>query len=639
MKPRNRLLFGLLCATALIAAVAWWLRGRATTAPAEATKAASAAGVAPATSSPARSTYRRRPLQPVLLSQGEVAEAEAGAIGSFEGRVVSRGDFKGVARAELTFVGPGGAHSARTSEDGSFHFSPPSEGFFEIALVTCEGFFPFTAELGQSPLSFVARRGAGLRGIQVHLTPAVRTLGLVVSPKGEPVARATVRVLDALSGELGLAGHADHFETNEAGEFTFSAPDGSVLEARHADFDPGRARLGFSAQVSHRLVIRLAERGTEPARVALRGRVLDDAGTLLAEVKVSAWPEGKAFADDAPLLGGGSTTGTDGQFVIHELAPGRYTVSAHSPGLAPAVLRGVDAKPTSAPLELVLRRGATLEGQVTRRPEASPVAAFTVVIAERRGLAHETLRVETSFDAEGRYRIEGLNPGRFVVSVSAEGLAPSEDRELQIAGPVTQADFELGPGGSVVGSVFSAGTETPIVGAKLSLEGRLAGSRSETAVPISSVAITDGAGRFVLGGLAPGEHSVLVAAAEHHGRIAGPFAVRGSESVGPTRIELTKTKPGEKPSIELFGIGAVLTPQGEVLLIGKVLPGGGAEEAGVKPGDVVHAVDGIAVGELGFQGSIQRIRGPEGTQVTLTLARGGKLPLVDLAVSRRRIRT
>jgi C-terminal processing protease CtpA/Prc len=95
---------------------------------------------------------------------------------------------------------------------------------------------------------------------------------------------------------------------------------------------------------------------------------------------------------------------------------------------------------------------------------------------------------------------------------------------------------------------------------------------------------------------------------------------------------------GEEPTIELAGIGAVLSAKDDVLLIGRVVEGGGAAEAGLTVGDAILAVDGAPVARLGFAGSIQRIRGPEGTAVQLSVRKVGAEDAVTLAVTRRRLR-
>jgi C-terminal processing protease CtpA/Prc len=88
--------------------------------------------------------------------------------------------------------------------------------------------------------------------------------------------------------------------------------------------------------------------------------------------------------------------------------------------------------------------------------------------------------------------------------------------------------------------------------------------------------------------------------------------------------------------VELVGIGVQLSAHGEALLVTGVVAGGGAAEAGLARGDEVLEVEGRPVGELGMQGAIDAIRGPEGSAVRLTVRRGESVRQVD--VPRRPIR-
>ena len=58
-----------------------------------------------------------------------------------------------------------------------------------------------------------------------------------------------------------------------------------------------------------------------------------------------------------------------------------------------------------------------------------------------------------------------------------------------------------------------------------------------------------------------------------------------------------------------------------------------AKAAGLLPGDLVLATDGVALDGLTVDGARDRIRGPKGTTVTLTIKRGEAEPF-DLEITR-----
>ncbi len=72
------------------------------------------------------------------------------------------------------------------------------------------------------------------------------------------------------------------------------------------------------------------------------------------------------------------------------------------------------------------------------------------------------------------------------------------------------------------------------------------------------------------------------------------------------------------------------------LLIVAPLDGSPAKAAGLQAGDLVLAADGVPLDGLSVDGARDRIRGPSGTVVTLTVQRGTKIPFV-LDVTRAQI--
>ena len=74
-----------------------------------------------------------------------------------------------------------------------------------------------------------------------------------------------------------------------------------------------------------------------------------------------------------------------------------------------------------------------------------------------------------------------------------------------------------------------------------------------------------------------------------------------------------------------------------VLVVISPISGSPADRAGLKPGDVVSAVDGKSVNGSTIQDQIAGVRGPSGTTVKLTVKRGSKT--FDLSITREEITT
>lgn len=72
------------------------------------------------------------------------------------------------------------------------------------------------------------------------------------------------------------------------------------------------------------------------------------------------------------------------------------------------------------------------------------------------------------------------------------------------------------------------------------------------------------------------------------------------------------------------GIGATLEKKGEDILIVAPIKGAPAEAAGLRPGDVITAVDGESIEGMAVEEAVRLIRGEKGTVVTLTIRRGGQ---------------
>ena len=82
------------------------------------------------------------------------------------------------------------------------------------------------------------------------------------------------------------------------------------------------------------------------------------------------------------------------------------------------------------------------------------------------------------------------------------------------------------------------------------------------------------------------------------------------------------------------GIGAYVgTKNGNIIIIAPI-PGTPAEKAGIKPGDIIIAVDGTSVQDMSADQVVLLIRGPSGTSVKVTVLHEGATQPVTLEIVR-----
>jgi carboxyl-terminal processing protease len=100
-----------------------------------------------------------------------------------------------------------------------------------------------------------------------------------------------------------------------------------------------------------------------------------------------------------------------------------------------------------------------------------------------------------------------------------------------------------------------------------------------------------------------------------------------SEEFEETRLSTMGSYPG---------VGIEVAADGSVVKILHAIQGSPADEAGLRAGDEIVAIDGRAVG-ADVSGAIERMRGVSGSTVTLTVHRTGKPGLMNFALRRARV--
>lgn len=563
----------------------------------------------------------------VWLPTATVAEDPASPDGSLSGRVISSHDGVAIAGAELVFIHEGTSTSVSTGADGTFSLRVSEPGRYVLSVASAEGYLPFAPEWGHSSVAFEAAPERRVEGAEIHLTPLLAQVVEVVHDEA-PVEGAAIRLMGADSGERTMAPIEGTFTTDAEGRATVRGWAGATVEATHPEHGVGRARLGWRPQADP-IRIGLAEApenatGSE----SIAGVVVDMRGAPIEGAVVQAWFRGRGLHPR-----GQAATGPDGRFTIEGLDRGNHYLVATHPARPRAQTPSVATGTTDARIQM--QGGVAVTGRVVDE-SGQPVPAFTVIARVARGaLVRHNVDSVSSYDPGGRFVLAGLAEGAYELVATSRGFPPSEPVPVTVgphgAPPVT---LTLARGGRIEGVVTSAGE--PLAGATIALEGRL--GEGSAAVPLLATAVSGPDGHYVLEGVGETLSSVRVSADGHHHRILGGLLLRPG-ATQTVDVDLTPLEDGEEPRTELAGIGVVLMPRGEALMVGRVVEGGGAAAAGLSRGDLVLAVDGHPVTELGFGGTIDRIRGVEGSRVILRIQRHGEDAPTDIAITRQRVRT
>lgn len=181
-----------------------------------------------------------------------------------------------------------------------------------------------------------------------------------------------------------------------------------------------------------------------PGRIA--GAVRGAAGRGIAGATVTVVRRGVGEVARA-------TAGAAGRFELAPLAPGVYDVSGSAPGHATASVRGLALLGGDAhDVTVRLPAAGAVEGAI-RSDAGAPIAGARVEIAVGERGAPELGGAGVT-GADGRYRVDGLPPGRHVAKALRPGttVAVAQDARVQ-GGAATRVDFTLPALGAVEGVV------------------------------------------------------------------------------------------------------------------------------------------------------------------------------------------
>ncbi len=491
---------------------------------------------------------------------------------------------------------------------GHFRANPVTPGRVR-AIVRHPGYVEGTSEPvdlapgGEARVKVVLRTGASLSG-------------RVLDEGGRPVAGARVEVA-ALHGSLVRA-----TMTADDGTFAFAAVPGeislSVARPEAIDAPVVKKHLSLRDDEDRTLDVILPS-PREPVEL----RVLDDRGYPLANAQIGV----VSLTPDVPLR----TTrfsANDGTATVLDARGLSLRLVVSLPGHATHV-ETVGA--AGAELSIRLRRGVMVMGEVRTRGGRDPVEGAEVTVLGEVG----ERRART--DADGRYSVRDLAPGKARIVVTKKGYA-AFDKGVVI--PDVDADrtadldrVVLEEAGAVEGEVVDDRGE-PVVGA------RVAEGNAPAYLPIGplprGVAVTNARGRFKLEDVTAGD-VVLEAYAADRGRGREKVRVSRGETTREVRIRLDEAVAA-KEDASAGGVAVTLMESGDagarIVSIRHVAPGSEAERAGLRKDDVIVSIDREAPRSL--EDARRRLSGPLGDDLSLQIERAGEPKL--LRIPRERVR-
>ena len=379
--------------------------------------------------------------------------------------------------------------------------------------------------------------------VLLRLPPAagVELAGEVADLAGRPVGGATV--MFANMGALWSTGRTA--TSDAAGRFVLRAP---------ADRSPDSTwRVG--ALTSAQGIAIAAVRPGTPGRLALlgagrvEGTISDGKGTRLEGAWIVLEPDGPRDPELGTLLLDlrvrtlrTAVSDASGAWACPGVPTGAYRVSASwgedyaaDLGAVSVVAEGAQRR------DLRLETGLSLEGQVISTGGAGLVGASVTAWPEQ-GVMPYDVRPRTLADAQGRFTLRGVSPGRWTVEASAPGHVTGQDPSVLV--PSQRAVVRLTELGSMRGVVedpdgapYAEAFEVRVTAAEAARPGA-ADDEVDDGTPRT---FSTGDGTFRLAGLPAGPHRVDVRTPSGL-RIERPIVVvvQDGEEAPPLRLRLRR---------------------------------------------------------------------------------------------------
>lgn len=347
----------------------------------------------------------------------------------------------------------------------------------------------------------VAVDGADLaagRAQDLVLQPAGAVFGRVVDAEGSPLAAVTLEAVPQEADRSRPPGAVSRARSGSDGRFRLPGLRPAVA------YQVVASREGFVSRTLPGVMLppgrRTADLGTVVLRpgARLEGRAVDGRGRPIegAEVRIREAgglpvPAAEERLRERPP---DAVSGSDGRFVLPDLAPGRpLDLLSSRRGYLPEWTLGVEI-PAPEPLTVVLADASRLSGSLVDQ-DGVPIPHAPVGMRWARPPAGtvglEPLRPgsrSTETGARGEFSFEELTPGQVELFSRPDGFLPGESTAITLpaGGEVTGVRLVLARGAVVAGRVFGP-DGGPVAGAELRVESATTLSAAEGAFRLEGV--------------------------------------------------------------------------------------------------------------------------------------------------------
>ncbi len=430
--------------------------------------------------------------------------------------------------------------SVRTGPDGIYRFEGPA--FEQTALVISVQHAEYAPVIRRN--QWHVDEGA-LQLPNTVVDSGQQAFGRVVNALGLPLATARVscRPLDATAFVDPVDSDVNggfHFRHLPSGRFQIEARTSEGLRISRV-FESSRA---FTTTDCGTLII--------PDGVRVTGRVLDRDNNPIAGVKVRAQSMGKTSGFSMRGWRGGrdgasSISDREGYYSILLAEAGSILLEAEHPRFVHVRERAQITRDSQAEaIILSMEPCFSITGRVRDQASGSPLPRFSLQVQRsskmRRGLRsfrRTADKAEVTMLGDGEFRIDGVEPGSYYLTVTAPGSAKAQHGPFDWTGP-SRVELQTEQGTTISGSIVDAADQQPMPDALIWLRSLGQGS-SDKRQRSRTQTKTDQQGQFRFGAQLAGAYEIEVQVNDRPSTVCEINLSRAPIELEPLSIELGTT--------------------------------------------------------------------------------------------------